>query len=265
MSFDKQSHGNHFGRVVVKVTPAMDKTIDPDEIARFEKVAAHWWDLSGPYKALHGLNPARIAYLRDQICFHFGRTSDGRAPLKGVRILDIGCGGGLVCEPLTRLGAQVTGVDASSENIAIARTHADAVGLDINYEACAAADLIGAQPPFDVVLALEVVEHVADIQAFLADCRALTSDAGGFGFSTINKTLAALLVAKIGAEYVANVVPKGTHDWAKFFKPSTLEDALKTASFSPWDIQGLTPNMKTRSWTTSPIKAINYIGWAHAA
>lgn len=240
----------------------MDKTIDPDEIARFEKVAAHWWDLSGPYKALHALNPARIAYLRDQICYHFGRPVEGKAPLEGLRILDIGCGGGLVCEPLTRLGADVTGVDASADNIAVAQTHADAMGLLIDYRACAAGDLIGEIEEFDVVLALEVVEHVADISAFLTDCKSLTKDGGGFGFSTLNKTIASLLVAKIGAEYIANVVPKGTHEWGKFFKPETLKAALEVAGFTPWDISGLAPNPVQRRWATSKMTAINYIGWA---
>lgn len=242
----------------------MDKTIDPGEIERFEKVAAHWWDLSGPYKALHALNPARIGYLRDQICYHFARPTDVPKPLEGLRILDIGCGGGLVCEPMARLGATVMGVDASAENIAVAALHAKDMLLDIDYRACAAADLIGSEEPFDAVLALEVVEHVADIDAFLSDCRALTSDAGGLGFSTLNKTLASLFIAKIGAEYVANVVPKGTHDWRKFFKPKTLKNALKQASYAPWDIKGLTPNPMTRRWGTSDIKAVNYIGWAQA-
>lgn len=243
----------------------MDRTIDPEEIERFDKVAAHWWDLSGPYRALHSLNPARIAYLRDQICFQFGRTAEGRAPLRGLRILDIGCGGGLVCEPLARLGADMTGVDASQSNIESASIHAKGMGLDITYKACAANDLIETEPPFDVVLAMEVVEHVADIDAFLSDCRALTAQGGGFGFSTLNQTLASLLVAKIGAEYVANVVPKGTHDWRKFFKPRTLEKALEKAGFTPWDMKGLTPNLLARRWTTSQMKAINYIGWAQTA
>ncbi|MEO0412699.1 MAG: bifunctional 2-polyprenyl-6-hydroxyphenol methylase/3-demethylubiquinol 3-O-methyltransferase UbiG [Pseudomonadota bacterium] len=242
----------------------MSQTIDPDEIARFNKVAETWWDLDGPYKALHALNPARIGYLRDQICFHYGRDSRAQRPLEGLRVLDIGCGGGLACEPLSRLGAVVTGVDASDQNIAIARTHAQSAQLDITYHAGEAAEFIGNADPFDVVLALEVVEHVADVSAFLSDCRALLKDDGGFGYSTLNKTVASLAVAKIGAEYIARLVPKGTHDWAKFIKPGAMEAFLKEADLEPWDSVGLVPDIRNRSWTTAPIKAINYIGWARA-
>ncbi|MEM7569921.1 MAG: bifunctional 2-polyprenyl-6-hydroxyphenol methylase/3-demethylubiquinol 3-O-methyltransferase UbiG [Pseudomonadota bacterium] len=243
----------------------MSQTIDPDEIARFDKVAQTWWDLKGPYKALHALNPARIGYLRDQICFHFGRDSFAARPLEGLRIVDIGCGGGLVCEPLSRLGAHIMGVDASDQNIGVARAHAQQMDLGITYHAGDAADLIGKEEPFDVVLALEVVEHVADVATFLSDCRALLKDGGGFGYSTINKTAASLAVAKIGAEYVARLVPKGTHDWRKFIRPKAMEQALKQASLEPWDSVGLVPDVVQRSWRTGPIKAINYIGWARAA
>lgn len=242
----------------------MSQTIDPEEIARFDKVAETWWDMDGPYKALHGLNPARIGYLRDQICFHYGRDSRAVRPLKDLRILDIGCGGGLACEPLSRLGADVTGVDASEHNIAIARTHAQAAQLDITYHAGDAAQLIETTDPFDVVLALEVVEHVADVGAFLADCRALVKMDGGFGYSTLNKTIASLAIAKIGAEYIARLVPKGTHEWAKFIKPSAMETFLKESGFEPWDSVGLVPDVRQRSWKTAPIKAVNYIGWARA-
>jgi len=242
----------------------MDQTVDPAEIAQFDKVAAHWWDLKGPYGALHALNPARIGYLRDQICFHFGLSTDVKRPLEGLRILDIGCGGGLVSEPLRRLGADVTGVDASSENIGIARNHAQSVGLDIDYRAASASELIGVEEPYDVVVALEVVEHVADLEAFLKDCRALTKDTGGFGFSTLNKTLASLLLAKIGAEYIANIVPKGTHDWRKFLRPKKLKSMLSDAGFRPEDVKGLAPSPLRREWTTARVTAINYIGWAVA-
>lgn len=242
----------------------MDRTIDPDEIAQFTKVAAHWWDLKGPYRSLHALNPARISYLRDQICYHYGIPNDVKLPLAGLRILDIGCGGGLVSEPLCRLGADVTGVDASRENIGIATAHAQYMGLNIEYRACTAADLIGNTEPFDVVVALEVIEHVANVNAFLSDCRALTKDGGGLGISTLNKTAASLLFAKFGAEYVANIVPRGTHDWRKFLRPETLKSALKKAGFSPWDMTGLAPDLGQRRWTTTRIKAINYIGWAQA-
>lgn len=243
----------------------MSETIDPDEIARFNKVADSWWDMSGPYKALHALNPTRIGYLRDQMCFHYGRDTNAASPLKGLRILDIGCGGGLVCEPMARLGAQVIGVDASEQNVGVAKAHAGSVGLDIDYRAGEAAGLIGREEPFDVVLALEVVEHVSNVSAFLGDCRALVKDGGGFGYSTLNKTLASLAVAKIGAEYVARLVPKGTHEWSKFIKPSTMAEHLKAATFEPWDSVGLVPDVFERAWRTAPIKAVNYIGWARAS
>lgn len=242
----------------------MSQTIDPEEIERFDKVAAEWWDEDGAYMALHALNPARIGYLRDQICFHFSRDSQSKLPLKGLRILDIGCGGGLVCEPLARLGAEVTGLDASAKNIEAAKAHSQEIGLNIKYIADEAANLIGDTEPYDVVTALEVVEHVSDVSAFLKDCRALTKDDGGLGFSTINKTLASLAVAKIGAEYIARLVPRGTHDWRKFLKPNQLSEALEDAGFKQWDVAGIELDVLQRRWRTSDRPWINYIGWANA-
>ncbi len=214
-------------------------TLDADEVRQFDALAARWWDESGPMKPLHRLNPARMGYLRDRICAHFALNNDGFAPLAGLSIADIGCGGGLVAEPLCRLGAAVTGVDAGAENIKAARTHAKQQGLDIDYRVSTAEDMTG---KFDVVTALEIVEHVADPALFVQSCCKLVKKGGMIILSTLNRTPKSFLLGIVGAEYILRWVPAGTHDWKKFVKPSELARLLAPEGFAPTDVSGLVFN-----------------------
>ena len=202
-------------------------SIDAADVARFSAIAAEWWDPRGRFAPLHRLNPLRLGFIRDQALAHFGRSGASRRPFTGLRLLDIGCGGGLLCEPMARLGFSVTGLDASERNIAVAATHADEGGLAVDYRAGAAEDLLAAdEPGFDVVLNMEVIEHVADPGAFLRDCARLLNPGGLMILATLNRTLASLALAKVGAEYVLRWVPAGTHDWRKFLKPDEIRGFL---------------------------------------
>lgn len=215
-------------------TPA--SSIDPDEVARFSALAERWWDATGPFAPLHRFNPVRLGFIRDSAADRFSRDPKAPRPFEGLSLLDIGCGGGLLSEPMTRLGFQVTGVDASERNIGAARAHAEAQGLDIDYRASTAealkAEGVG---PFDVVLNMEVIEHVADPRAFLIDTASLVGPAGMMIVATLNRTLKSLALAKVGAEYVLRWVPAGTHDWNKFLKPEELRDFI---SGQPYEIAG---------------------------
>lgn len=208
-------------------------TIDPAEVAQFGLLADQWWDEKGPFKPLHRLNPVRLRYIRDQIQGHFETST-----LKNLKILDIGCGGGLVCEPLTRLGAKVTGVDAAAENIAAAKLHAEQAGLKIDYLCDSAENLAAQNKKFDVVLALEIVEHVADVPLFLSACRHLVKKEGLLILSTLNRTAKSFALGIVAAEYILRWVPAGTHDWRKFLKPSEIATHLKDMQIS--DVTGLT-------------------------
>ena len=215
-------------------TPA--SSIDPDEVARFSALAERWWDATGPFAPLHRFNPVRLGFIRDSAADRFSRDPKAPRPFEGLTLLDIGCGGGLLSEPMTRLGFQVTGVDASERNIGAARAHAEAQGLDIDYRASTAealkAEGVG---PFDVVLNMEVIEHVADPRAFLIDTASLVAPGGMMIVATLNRTLKSLALAKVGAEYVLRWVPAGTHDWSKFLKPDELRDFI---SGQPYEIAG---------------------------
>lgn len=197
-------------------------TINPEEVAKFSAIADEWWDPQGKFKPLHQLGPVRLRFLRDALCEHFSRDATQAQPLAGLRLLDIGCGGGLICEPLTRLGAEMVGVDASEKNISVAKVHAAAGGLNIDYRAGNAEDLAAAGEQFDAVLALEIVEHVADVNLFIASVSKLIKPSGIGFFSTINRTPKSYLMAIVGAEYVLRWLPRGTHDWKKFLKPSEM-------------------------------------------
>jgi 2-polyprenyl-6-hydroxyphenyl methylase / 3-demethylubiquinone-9 3-methyltransferase len=237
-------------------------TVDPAEIARFAALAEGWWDPAGKFKPLHKLNPLRLGFLRERLTRHFARDSTALRPFQGLRLLDIGCGGGLVAEPMARLGFAVTGIDAAAETIATARTHAGQVGLGIDYRAIAAETLAAAGEQFDVVLSLEIVEHVADLETFLAAAAALTKPGGALVAATLNRTGKSYLFAIIGAEYVLGWLPHGTHEWRKFVRPSELVAGLRRNRLRVTEIAGVTYNPLTDRWSLTTDVDINYMIFA---
>lgn len=234
-------------------------TADAREVARFAAIAAEWWDESGKFKPLHLLQPPRLAFLKEHLCRHFDRDPDATAPLAGLRILDAGCGGGLVSEPLARLGASVVGIDAADESIGVARAHAEMTGLTIDYRQALPEDLADGGETFDAVVALEIVEHVADLDAFLGALAALTRPGGAVALSTLNRTLKSLALAKVGAEYVLRWVPAGTHDWRKFVKPSELARGLRRHGVTLETFAGLAYNPLADRWGLSRDLSVNYL------
>ena len=225
-------------------------------------MAARWWDAEGPFRPLHQLNPIRLQYIRDQLCRQFNRDPSRPRPLDGLRIADIGCGGGLLCEPMSRLGAKVVGVDPSEENIEAAKAHATAGGLNIDYVAATAEDLSAWGEEFDVVLNMEVVEHVADVPGFLQACASLfRSDDSSMVIATLNRTAKAYILAIVGAEYVLGWLPKGTHDWNRFIRPSEFRRFLATADLEIQDLCGISYEPISRAWRLSPSLAVNYMGF----
>tara|TARA_B100001939_G_scaffold346794_1_gene366501 strand:- start:487 stop:1302 length:816 start_codon:yes stop_codon:yes gene_type:complete len=239
------------------------KSVDPEEVANFSALAATWWDPNGPFKPLHKLNPTRITFIKNALCTHFGRDVMAPDALKGLRILDIGCGGGLLCEPLTRLGAEMVGADASEKNIHTAATHAMQMGLDIDYRATTAEELAAKGEKFDAILNMEVIEHVADIPSFLDACHSLLRDGGGMTLSTLNRTTKSWLMAIAGAEYVLRWLPRGTHDWKKFLRPSELSRALRQSGFEVKDIKGMVYHPLTGRWSLSDHDfSVNYVAFA---
>ncbi len=237
-------------------------TVDAREVAHFNALAADWWNPDGPSRPLFALNPARLAFIRDHLCAHFHKDPRSRTPLAGLDILDLGCGGGLVSEPLARMGAAVVGVDAAAENIAIAQSHADTMELEIDYRAITAEVLVAESAQFDTVVSLEVVEHVADVTLFLKSCAALLKPGGLFIFSTLNRTAASYATAIIGAEYLLGIIPRGTHDWRKFITPAEIQAQLASAGFAPAQISGLSLNIANGQWHVSTDSSMNYIGCA---
>jgi 2-polyprenyl-6-hydroxyphenyl methylase/3-demethylubiquinone-9 3-methyltransferase len=237
-------------------------SIDPEEVARFSAMAEEWWDPAGKFRPLHQLNPARLQFIRDRLAGHFGREPLGPNPLSGLRLLDIGCGGGLVSEPLARLGAAVVGVDASEKNVNIARAHAEQGGLEIDYRDGAAEDLAAAGERFDAVLALEVIEHVADIGSFVGACAQLTRPGGALVFSTLNRTPQSFLFGIVGAEYVLRWLPRGTHQWNRFVRPSELAAALRPHALTVTALEGLTYQPLAERWRLSRDLSVNYLAFA---
>jgi 2-polyprenyl-6-hydroxyphenyl methylase / 3-demethylubiquinone-9 3-methyltransferase len=235
------------------------RTIDPAEVARFERIAETWWDPKGPMKVLHRFNPVRLAYIRDEACRHFGRDPRSVRSLEGLTILDVGCGGGVLSEPLARLGARVTGLDPAPTNIAVARMHAERAGLPINYRHETVEAVVAAGERFDMVLAMEVVEHVADVQAFVDACATATKPEGCLVMATLNRTAKSFAFAIVGAEYVLGWLPKGTHEWEKFVTPDELRSALATAGMTASGETGVTYNPLGGSWSLSRDMAVNYM------
>jgi 2-polyprenyl-6-hydroxyphenyl methylase/3-demethylubiquinone-9 3-methyltransferase len=205
---------------------ATHSSIDAAEVERFSKIAAEWWDPKGKFAPLHKFNPTRLAFIRDQALHRFSRNPKARRPFEGLRLLDIGCGGGLLSEPMSRLGFEVVGVDASERNIGTAGAHAAEQGVTVDYRCSTAEALLAAHETFDVILNMEVIEHVADPEQFLRDCAAMLRPGGLMIVATLNRTLKAFALAKVGAEYVLRWLPAGTHDWSKFLKPEELRGFL---------------------------------------
>lgn len=225
-------------------------------------MAAQWWDPDGKFAPLHKFNPVRLAWIRERLVKHFARDPSSLRPFEGLRILDIGCGGGLVAEPMARMGAQVVGVDASARNVEVARVHARQAGLDIDYRSGTAESLQAAGERFDAVLSLEVVEHVADPAAFLASCAALVAPGGALMVATINRTPQAFALAIVGAEYVLRWLPRGTHRWSKFVRPSEVAAALRPTGLDLREFAGMSYNPLADRWRVGRDLSVNYMAYA---
>jgi 2-polyprenyl-6-hydroxyphenyl methylase/3-demethylubiquinone-9 3-methyltransferase len=237
-------------------------TIDAGEIAHFSRLSADWWDLHGPLRKLHQFNPTRVGYVRDYACAHYGRDRQRPDCLAGLRVLDIGCGGGILSEPMAWLGAAVVGADAAASNIAVARAHAACAGLSIDYRSTTAEALAEAGETFDIVLAMEVVEHVADLALFIDRAAAMVKPGGLMFVATFNRTLKALLLGIIAAEYVLGWVPRGTHQWDKFVTPGELSAALRRGGLRVVNTTGVVYRVASRRWRLSRDTDVNYMLFA---
>ena len=244
---------------------SLGTTVDPAEIEKFRRMAEEWWDPRGKFRPLHRFNPVRLQFLKDRLCRHFGRDAQAGQPLSGLRLLDIGSGGGLVAEPLTRLGAEVVGIDATARNVEVARLHAAEGGLRIDYRHAAAEELAEAGESFDAVLALEIVEHVASLEAFVVAASRMVKPGGLLVVATLNRTLKAFGLAIVGAEYVLGWLPKGTHDWRKFVRPSELEAAIRASGLSLTETTGVSYNPLLDRWSLGSDLDVNYLAVATKA
>ena len=241
-------------------------TVDPAEIERFSRIAGEWWDPTGKFAPLHRLNPVRIGYIRDRAAAHWKRDALSGAPLHGLSLLDIGCGGGLLSEPMARLGARVTGVDAAPRNVAVAALHAEKQGLEIDYRQGAAEALAESGNQFDIVLALEIVEHVADAPLFLKSCGRLVRPGGLLFLSTLNRTAKAWALAIAGGEYILRWLPRGTHDWQKFLKPSEVVNGLSAGGIEAQEIVGVVYSPLSRAWSLNKSDLdVNYMLYGTAS
>lgn len=227
-------------------------TVDDADVARFSRIAAEWWSPTGKFKPLHKFNPVRLGYIKSRLSAHFNRDPNDTKAFNGLRVLDIGCGGGLLSEPMARLGANVMGADASATNIEVAKLHAASVGLAIDYRATTAEALADAGETFDIVLAMEIVEHVADVDLFIASCAKMVKPGGVLLMATINRTPKAYALAIVGAEYVLRWLPRGTHQWSKFVTPAEMTDAMVANGLMIADKTGVAYNALTDQWSLSP-------------
>lgn len=234
-------------------------SIDPADVARFSAIAAEWWDPAGKFRPLHKFNPVRLSFIREQVIGHFGLNSGAARPFSGLRFLDIGCGGGLLCEPMSRLGADIIGADASPGNIATASVHAAEQGLSIDYRATTAEALLAAGETFDVILNMEVIEHVASRDTFLADCAAMLRPGGLMFVATLNRTLKAHALAIIGAEYVLGWLPRGTHDWSKFVTVKEMREGLAQSGLTEKVLTGVSYNPLSDKWSLTSDTDVNYM------
>ena len=237
-------------------------TLDEAEVDRFRRIAAEWWDPTGKFRPLHQIGPARLTFIRDEAVRHFQRPGGGLKPLAGLEVLDIGCGGGLIAEPLTRLGAKVTGIDPGKENVAVARAHAEAQGLAIDYRAATVEEVAAEGRTFDMVVCLEVVEHVPDVGRFLAGCASRVLPGGLLVLSTINRTLKSYALAIVAAEYVLGWLPRGTHQWDRFVTPDELSGHLTAAGLGPAGFMGCVYDPLRDAWSLNPDTGVNYLAAA---
>ena len=248
-----------------RATKEVTNTIDPSELAKFTAMAADWWNPDGQFKPLHKFNPTRLAYICDKLCGQFDRDPNTAKPLAGLRLLDIGCGGGLLSEPMARLGAEVVGADAAEANIKTAALHAEQQNLDIDYRAMTAEELVTQGEMFDAILNMEVIEHVADPQAFMTACSQLMKPDAIMFLATLNRTLKAFALAIVGAEYVLRWLPRGTHDWEKFITPKELDDMAAKAGLEVYSSTGVSFNPLTDKWRQTGDMSVNYMGVARKA
>ena len=240
----------------------INSSIDLIELDKFKAMAEEWWDPEGKFKPLHKFNPVRLEYIRNNCCDYFNLDKTSLTPLTGLSVLDIGCGGGLLCEPLARLGANVTGIDVLSRNIEIAKIHADSSFLSLDYRQITIEELSKENLEFDIVLNMEVVEHVINVQSFLISCGTAVKKEGLMFFSTLNRTAKAFALAIIGGEYILGWLPRGTHDWKKFVRPSEFDSALMVAGISVTELTGVTYNPLSDTWSLNKTNLdVNYMGF----
>lgn len=238
-------------------------SVDAAEVEKFARIAAEWWDPEGEFKPLHKLNPVRLQFIRDRLCTRFQRDPNRIRPLDGLTICDVGCGGGLISEPLARMGAKVTGLDATPDSLDVARAHAETMRLDIDYRNETVEAVAERGENFDAVINMEVIEHVTDPNAFIASCAALVRPGGAMALSTINRTRKGFLMGVVGAEYLLRWLPRGTHDWRKFVKPSEMAAALRAAGMELSDLQGLVYNPLSGDFRLDPRDLdVNYLAFA---
>lgn len=238
------------------------RTLDDDEVGRFERLAAEWWNPNGKFRPLHQIGPPRLSFIRDSLASHFARPTGTLKPLADLTILDIGCGGGLISEPITRLGAKVTGLDPGEKNIAIAKSHAEPQGLVIDYRSGTAEDLAAEGRTFDAVLCLEVVEHVPDPKAFVSTCASLVRPGGMLIMSTINRNMKSYALAIVAAEYVLQWLPRGTHQWERFVRPDELGQMMSAAGLASPRFAGMTYSPLADVWNLSADTDVNYLAAA---
>ena len=239
--------------------PSSATTLDPAEVEKFARLAAEWWNPAGKMSVLHKFNPVRLSYIREAACDRFGRDRTALDALKGLAVLDIGCGGGLLCEPLARMGATVTGIDPARTNVETARLHAAQSGVAVDYRCATAEELAAAGERFDIVLAMEVVEHVADVGLFVDACARLVGPGGLLFMATINRTLKSYALAIVGAEYVLRWLPRGTHEWDRFVTPEELAQAMAAPGLAVTDRRGVRYDLLRDRWTETGDLSVNYM------